>query len=119
MTIDKTTRKATLTLTYPISSEHVFDVPLAIENTSDLSVYHPDGRLMRENKHYTVSENGLPAHTDNDVKVTWVGTPTEGTYTFYRTSGMTQPVDLNAGFITGDIEEIFDKCKPKLLRLPG
>jgi len=109
MTIDDTNRKQTITLGSP-DSNHVFDVGFAIENTADISVYDPSNHLMRENVHYTVTLNGLPAATPNVVRVTWIGTAAAGDYTFFRTSSVLQPKQLSSGFSTGDIEEVFDRA---------
>lgn len=112
MTIDKTSRRATLTVSSP-SANYAFDVPIAVEYTSDIDVYDPSGNLMREDIHYEVLEYGLPAHTDNDVKVRWLdfgGTQVvAGVYTFYRTSGVTQLKNLAKGYSTGEIEAVFDR----------
>lgn len=108
MTIDKTSRKETLT--GDGTSNQVFDVPFAVESTSEVSVYDPSGNLMREDVHYTVSDHGLPAAADNDVTVTWVGTSPTGTITFYRTSTMLQAKDLSAGYKTSEIETLFDRA---------
>mgnify|MGYP005814564293 CR=1 FL=1 len=108
MTIDKTSRKETLTGT--ASSGEVFTVPFAVENTSEVSVYNPQGNMMKETVDYIVTGHGLPATSTNTVTVTWVGTSPLGAITFYRTSTMLQAKDLSAGYKTSEIETVFDRA---------
>ena len=108
MAIDKTSRIETLTGNG--SSNQVFDVPFAAEDTGDVTVYNPSGNIMREGIDYTVTLNGLPASTANTVRVTWIGTSPSGTVSFYRNSDRLQPVDLLSGYATGEIEKVFDKA---------